>query len=91
MRHYRYVLDYVNPIEKAMEFQKMMQNENLNQNQLARKLKISRVRVCQLLSLLKLPKDQQKYVLEYGKREMITERSLRNITTNDNSQSPLSS
>ena len=69
--------DYVNPIEKALEFQRMMKEENLNQNQLARKLKISRVRVCQLLSLIKLPEDQQKYVLEYGKSKMITERSLR--------------
>jgi len=77
LRHYQYVRDYVNPIEKALEFQRMMKEENLNQNQLARKLKISRVRVCQLLSLIKLPEDQQKYVLEYGKSKMITERSLR--------------
>jgi transcriptional regulator with XRE-family HTH domain len=55
-----------------------MQEENLSQNQLARKLGISRVRVSQLLSLLKLPADQQKYILEYEKKEMITERSLRN-------------
>jgi len=77
MRHYQYVRDYVNPIEKALEFKRMMEEENLNQNQLARKLKISRVRVCQLLSLLKLPEEQQKYILEYGKTEMITERQLR--------------
>lgn len=85
MRHYKYLQEYKNPIEKALEFQRMMQEENLNQNQLARKLKISRVRVCQLLSLLKLPEDQQKYVLEYGKKEMITERGLRNPRINNNS------
>ena len=64
MRHYQYVQAYENPIEKALEFQRILQEESLNQNQLARKLGISRVRVCQLLSLLKLPEDQQKYILE---------------------------
>ena len=78
MRHYLFVQAYENPIEKALEFQRIMQVENLNQSQLARKLRISRVRVCQLLNLLKLPEDQQKYILEYGKKEIITERSLRN-------------
>ena len=77
MWHYQYVQAYENPIEKALEFQLIMQEENLNQNQLARKLKISRVRVCQLLSLLKLPEDQQEYVLKYGREKIITERKLR--------------
>ena len=73
-RHHNFVESYENPIEKAREFQRLMQEENLNQGQLARKLGISRVRVCQLLSLLKLPEEQQKYILEYGKMGMITER-----------------
>jgi len=68
---------YENPIEKTLEFKRIMREENLNQNQLARKLGISRVRICQLLNLLKLPEDQQKYILEYGKQNMITKRSLR--------------
>ncbi len=88
MRHYQYVQDYINPIEKALEFKRIMQEERLNQNQLARKLKISRVRVCQLLSLLKLPEDQQKYILEYGKEEIITERQLRSQTSRSNGSSP---
>ncbi|MCK5214498.1 MAG: hypothetical protein KAR05_04015, partial [Candidatus Omnitrophica bacterium] len=78
MKHYQYVRDYKNPIEKALGFKRIMMDENLNQNQLARKLEISRVRVCQLLSLLKLPEDQQTHILKYGKEEIITERSLRN-------------
>lgn len=77
MRHYQYVQAYENPIEKALEFKRIMQENGLNQEQLARKLSISRVRVHQLLNLLKLPEDQQKYILEYGKEEMITERQLR--------------
>jgi len=63
-----------------MEFHDMMRKENLNQSQLAKKLGISRVRVCQLLNLLKLPKNQQEHIMKYGKKEIITERSLRNKT-----------
>lgn len=77
-RHHEFVESYENPIEKALEYQRMIREENLNQIQLARKLGISRVRVWQLLNLLKLSEDQQKYVLEYGKEKMITEQSLRN-------------
>lgn len=77
MRHYRYVEDYKNPIEKALEWQKIMQEENINRKQLASKMGISRVRVHQILNLLKLPQEQQNYILEYGKEKMITERSLR--------------
>ncbi len=56
----------------------LMNEESLNQSQLAQKLGKTRVRVTQLLNLLKLPQEQQDYILEYGKKEMITERSLRN-------------
>lgn len=75
---------YENPIEKALGYEKMMKDENLTQSGLAKKLKISRVRVCQILNLLKLPEDQQKHILEYGKNKLITERSLRlkNTTIN---------
>ena len=69
---------YVNPIEQVRAYQKMMKTEGLNQSQLAEKLKISRVRVHQLFSLLKLPQDQQKHILKHGKEKIITERKLRN-------------
>lgn len=76
-RHYLHVEAYENPIEKAWEYEKTMKNENLNQNQLAQRLGISRVRVNQYLRLLKLPPEQRDYILKYRKREMITERMLR--------------
>ncbi|MBU2541696.1 MAG: hypothetical protein KJ593_07315 [Candidatus Omnitrophica bacterium] len=77
LRHYKYLQEYKNPIKKAMGFQRIMQEENLNQGQLAKKMGISRVRITQVLNLLKLPQEQQTYVLEYGKKEQITERMLR--------------
>jgi DNA-binding transcriptional regulator LsrR (DeoR family) len=51
-----------------LEFAKIMKEEGLNQWQLARKLGISRVRITQILNLLKLPQEQQDYVLEHGKK-----------------------
>jgi DNA-binding transcriptional regulator LsrR (DeoR family) len=54
-----------------------MSAEDLNQSQLATKLGISRVRVNQYLALLKLPQDEIEYILENGKDEIITERTLR--------------
>jgi len=56
----------------------MMEAEKLNQSQLANKLGISRVRVNQILNLLKLPQKKQKYIMENGKDKIITERMLRN-------------
>ena len=55
----------------------MIQKEGLTKAQLARKLGISRIRVTQLLNLLKLPQERQDYVLLHGKDEMLTERKLR--------------
>jgi len=78
MKHYLHVEAYENPIEKALEYKHIMQEENLNQGQLARKLGMSRVRITQILNLLKLPKEQQDYVLKYGKEKLITERRIRN-------------
>jgi len=77
MKHFLHVEAYENPIEKALEFKRIMLEENLNQGQLSRKLGISRVRVTQVLNLLKLPQEKIEYILENGKKEMITERSLR--------------
>lgn len=75
--HDDFVESYENPIEKALEYSRMMKEENLSQNGLAKKLGISRVRVSQYLNLLKLPQEQQAYIIAHGKEEQITER--RNI------------
>ena len=56
-----------------------MQEEGLNQNQLAQKIGVSRVRITQVLNLLNLPKNKQDYVLKHGHEQMITERELRKI------------
>jgi len=61
-----------------MEYEGMMEAEKLNQSQLANKLGISRVRVNQILNLLKLPQKKQKYIMENGKDKIITERMLGN-------------
>jgi len=68
---------YVNPIEKAKEFERQLKEENLTKNRLARKLGISRARITQLLNLLKLPQEKLDYILKYGQEKGITERSLR--------------
>jgi transcriptional regulator with XRE-family HTH domain len=69
---------YVNPILKAREFESILKDQNLTQSQLAEKLGISRVRVTQILNLLKLPQGQQDYSIANGKEKQITERQLRN-------------
>ena len=61
----------------------MLKEESLSKNQLADKLGISRVRVTQMLSLLKLPKKMQDYVLKHGMDEMITERKLRKVLADE--------
>ncbi len=68
---------YVNPITRAIEYERMLKEKNLNQNQLAKELGLSRVRVTQILNLLKLPIERQNYILEHGKEKFITEKSLR--------------
>src|SRR3989339_894043 len=77
-RHIDYVGSYQNPLEKTIEFERIMKAEILSQSALAKKLGISRVRINQYLSLLKFPKDRQHEILQYGKERIITERSLRN-------------
>ena len=79
MKHYLHVEAYENPIEKALEFSRIMKEEKLTQAEMAKKLGISRVRVTQTLNLLKLPLEEREIVLQNGKREFITERSLRKI------------
>ncbi|MFH1327557.1 MAG: helix-turn-helix domain-containing protein [Candidatus Bathyarchaeota archaeon] len=82
MKHYLYIENYNNPILHARELQRRMKEEGLSQNKLAKKLGISRVRVTQILNLLKLPEKQQNYILRNGKEKMITERSLRRKLSN---------
>jgi ParB/RepB/Spo0J family partition protein len=65
--HNDFIESYENPIEKAMEYARMIEEENLSQNGLAKKLGISRVRVTQILNLLKLPDEQQRYIIKNGK------------------------
>ena len=67
---------HVNPIAQALEYQRIMQEEGFTQSQLAKKLEMSRVRVTQILNLLKLPEERQVYILQNGKKK-ITERNLR--------------
>lgn len=75
-RHHDYVESYENPFEKAIEYARIMKNENLSQSDLARKFGVSRVRISQYLNLLNLPKDKIDYILKNGKNQIITERSL---------------
>ena len=76
-KHYLHVEAYENPIEKALEYKRIMKEENLTQSGLARLLGISRIRVHQILQLLKLPQEKIEYILKNGKEQMISERSLR--------------
>ncbi len=46
-----------NPVFRAEEFQKRMQEQSLSRADLARELGVSRARVTQVLNLLKLPED----------------------------------
>ena len=62
-RHIDYVESYQNPLEKAMEFELIMKAENLTQTAFAEKIGISRVRVSQYLSLLKLPQEEIENIL----------------------------
>ncbi|NQT23407.1 MAG: helix-turn-helix domain-containing protein, partial [Candidatus Omnitrophica bacterium] len=52
--------------------QQVLETEDLSQNKLAKKLGISRVRITQILNLLKLTEEQQDYILKNGKEKMIT-------------------
>jgi len=76
-QHHDYIESYKNPIKKAMEYKRIMKDENLTQSLLSKKLGISRVRINQYLSLLKLPQSKIKHILKNGEKELITERSLR--------------
>jgi len=72
---------YRNPIYLAREYKQMIDNEQVkNQSDLARKLSISRVRIHQILSLLKLNPLVVQELEKLGdppKSKIITERMLR--------------
>ena len=89
-RHIDYVESCQNPLEKAMEFERIMKDDNLTQSALTQKLRISRVRVSQILNLPKLPQEKIDYILEKRKKEMITERQLRSkLNLNPKTHTPL--
>ena len=72
---------YRNPIYIAKEYKEMIDNNQVkNQSGLARKFGISRVRICQLLGLLKLDSLIIRELERFGdplKSRIITERMLR--------------
>jgi len=72
---------YRNPIYLAREYKQMIDNPQVkNQSGLARKLGISRVRICQILSLLKLDSLIIQKLEKFNdplKTKVITERMLR--------------
>ena len=72
---------YRNPIYLAREYKRMIDNSQVkNQSGLARKLGISRVRICQILNLLKLDSLIIQELENFGdplKSKIITERMLR--------------
>jgi len=75
---------YRNPIIYAMELKEEMRREGLTQAELARKHGLSRARVNQWLSLLKLPKRESERILSMGdhwERRLLTERALREKLT----------
>ena len=74
---------YRNPIVFAQELAEEMSREGLTQAELARKHGLSRARVDQCLSLLKLSKGNIEKVLAMGdnwSRQLVTERQLRGLS-----------
>ena len=68
---------YINPVRRAIRYQTLLDEDpKLNKARLAKKLGTSRVRVTQLLGLLKLPEDVQETILL---TKGISERSLRSL------------
>ncbi len=81
MKANKIVRIYRNPIYLAKEYKQMIDNRQVkNQSGLARKLGISRVRIHQILSLLKLDSLIIQELEKFGdplKSKIITERMLR--------------
>ena len=72
---------YRNPVIVAKEYKAMIDSgQAKNQSDLARFLGVSRVRVCQILSLLKMDKKKIQEIEkmgEYWEKPLVTERKLR--------------
>jgi DNA-binding transcriptional regulator YiaG len=76
----KYNKTYRSPIIYAMELKEVMRREDLSQAELARKHGISRARVNQWFSLLRLPVKVKRGILVMGdnwERQLLTERGLR--------------
>jgi len=78
---------YRNPIFLAREWQKnLSEGKYSSRADLSKNLGISRVRVTQILNLLKLPKDIIENVASMGDpllKPVVTERGLRELLTNN--------
>lgn len=79
LRHQKRRDLYVNPLTQAGEYKRIIKEKNFTQSQLAKFLGVSRMRVTQMLNLLKFPVKQQNYILKHGKEKFITERPLRKL------------
>lgn len=76
----KYKKTYRNPIIYAQELAEEMSREGITQAELARKHGLSRARVNQWLSLLRLPVGEKRRIMAMGdhwERRVVTERSLR--------------
>jgi len=73
--------NYVNPIKLALKYQVLLKKYD-SYSELAKSLKVSRVRVTQVLNLLNLSDDIKNYLLsaEESKSRFFTERRLRPLT-----------
>ena len=72
-----------NPILRALEFQKILTNKEVkSKNELAKKIGLSRVRVTQIMNLLKLNPEILKRIalFEPAAFNFLTERKLRPLT-----------
>ena len=81
VKHCEYLHSYVNPILKAREYKKLLEQEGMTQSQIARNLGVSRTRINQVLNLLKLAPEKQEYILLHGKEKKITEYKLTKISS----------
>jgi hypothetical protein len=69
-----------NPVILAIEMQEIMERNNISRAELARKMKVSRARILQILNLQKLSHEVIEMIKGLGdnlKRPVITERRLR--------------
>jgi hypothetical protein len=73
-----------NPVIYAKELGRRMAEEGISQAELARRLGVSRARVCQWISVLELPDEmlaEMEALGDYWDRRVVTERELRRSAT----------